>query len=175
MSEAFIGSKFVDGDKDWDAPNWRLVLDNELTDGEAMDFERERDKILYMAENEIGLKHPKTGTTLKLRDDGSIEMFVNEDTGIRLDPAQNAVLIYGDVVHMVAKDVDIHTRPHGFSWNKNLFNPALYYKDSNNPLPQFSATNNTNYSIFSGKARASLYDDKLNSLLNDLGIEVKKR
>lgn len=175
MSEAFVGAKFVDGDKDWDSPEWRKLLDREMMDGQAVDHELEREKHQQIGRREIGLKHAQTGATIKLRDDGAIEMFVNEDTGIRLDPKENTVIIYGDVVHVAAKDMDIHTRPHGFSWNKNLFNPALYYTDDKNPLPKFTGKNGTDYSIFSGKARPSLYDDKLKSMLSVLGIEVKKR
>jgi hypothetical protein len=175
MTEAFVGTKFVDGDKDWDAPEWRLLLDKELVDGQSVDHSKEQESHRYISENEIGLKHPKNGTIIKLKDDGAIEMFVNEDTGIRLDPKENAVLIYGDVIHMVSKDLDIHTRPHGFSWNRHLFNPALYFSDDKNPLPQFTSKNGSDYSLFSEKPRPSLYDEKVITLLNDLGIEVKKR
>lgn len=175
MSEAFVGARFVDGDKDWDAPEWRLLMDKEVVDGQTINHAREQEVHRYFAENEIGLKHPKTGAMVKLKDDGAIEFFVNEDTGIRLDPKENAVIIYGDVVHMVAKDVDIHTRPQGFSWNKHTFNPALYFTDDKNPLPQFTAKNGKEYSLFSGKPRPSLYDDKVKTLLDGLGIEVKKR
>jgi hypothetical protein len=175
MSEAFTGIQFIDGDKDWDAPEWRLNLDKELTDGQPVDHEKEREAHQYVAENEIGLKHPNNGTTIKLRDDGGIEMFVNEDTGIRLDPKENAIILYGDVIHTVSKDLLLHTRPDGFSWNQNLFNPALYYTDDKNPLPKFTTKNGTDYALFSGKARASLYDDTVTGLLSNLGIEVKKR
>ena len=175
MSDAFVSTKFIDGDKDWDAPEWRLLVDKELVDGQAIDHSKEQEQHQYFSENEVGLKHPKTGAMVKLKDDGAIEIFVNEDTGIRLDPVENAVIIYGDAIHMVSKDMDIHTRPQGFSWNKHCFNPALYYTDETNPLPKFTATNGNDYSLFSGKPRPSLYDDKITSLLVKLGIEVKKR
>lgn len=175
MSEAFVGTRFADGDKDWDAPKWRLLMDKEMVDGGTIDHEKEQEAHQYFAENEIGLKHPKNGTMIKLKDDGAIEMFVNEDTGIRLDPKENAVLIYGDMIHMVSKDLDIHTKPSGFSWNKHVFNPALYFTDDKNPLPQFTSKQGKDYSLFTAKPRPSLYDDKMKTLLSNLGIEVSKR
>lgn len=175
MSEAFVGSKFIDGDKDWDAPKWRLLMDKEVIDGESINHAKEQETHQYIAENEIGLKHPKTGAVIKLKDDGAIEIFANEDTGIRLDPNENAIVLYGDVIHTVSKDMHIHTQPHGFSWNRNSFNPALYYTDEKNPLPKFTSKDGGSYSVFSGKARPSLYDKKIKSLLDNLGIEVKQR
>ena len=175
MTEAFTGKTYLDGDKDWDAPKWRTLLDNELVDGEEVDFEKQRQVDYYIAQDEIGLKHPKTGATVKLKDDGSMEMFVNDDTGIRLDPVANAILFYGDVIHTVSKEMNIHTKPHGFSWNGHSLNPALQYEDEKIAFPSFKAENGTDYKLFSPKKRPSLYDSKVQELLNNLGIEVEKR
>ena len=175
MTNAFVGKQYVDGDKDWDAPEWRQLMDKELLDGQAVDFEKDRQVNYYIHQDEVGFKHPKTGATLKLRDDGAIEMFVNEDTGLRLNPADNSVVIYGDNLHIVSKDTHVHTRPDGFSWNGNTFNPALYYEDEKNPLPTFQSTAGKTHKIFSGKDRKSLYDTKVIELLGNLGIEVEKR
>jgi len=175
MSDAFIGRTYNDGDKDWDAPKWRTLMDKELIDGVPVNFEKERTSNYFISEQEIGFKHPQTGATIKLRDDGAIELFVNEDTGMRFDPKENAIIFYGDSIHMVSKDTHIHTRPHGFAWNQNTFNPALYYEDESHPLPSFQSTEGKNYKVFGGKARKSLYDEKIEGLMRNLGTEVVRR
>jgi len=175
MSDVFSGKKYVDGDKDWDAPEWRRLIDKELVDGDEFDFEKERQAKSRFGEDETGIKHPKTGAVIRTNDDGSIEIFVNEDTGIRLDPKENAIILYGDMIHSASKDFHVHTRPHGLAWNYKTFNPALHYEDEKHPLPKLTTAAGKEYGIFSGKPRRSLYDSKVTELLGKLGIEVEER
>lgn len=171
----FAGTHYVDGDKDWDAPEWRKVLDKELVDGDQIEFEKERQKNSRISENETGIKHPVTGATIVAKDDGSIEVFANEDLGFRLDPKENAIIFYGDAIHMATKDFHVHTRPDGFKWNSHAFNPWLYHEDETHDRPSFQSSNGKSYDIFQKKDRKSLYDDKISSLLKQIGVEVEER
>lgn len=175
MENPFVGQTYHDGDKDWDAPQWRLLMDKELVDGDQLDFEREREKHSYVGQNEVGLKHPITGATIKLKDDGCIELLANEDTGILLNPKDNSIIFFGDSVHIASKDTHIHTRPNGFAWNYHTFNPFLYYEDETHKAPSFRSDTGKDYKILERRERKWLYDEKMNSILSNLGIEVERR
>ena len=178
MSNAYVNKTFADGDKDIHFPYWRQVLQKETRDFKAYDLEVEQQKWQFINEDEIALKHPVTGSTFKLADDGSIEMFVNEDTGIRIDSKDNSIIFYGDSVHFATKEMRIHTKPHSLIWNNYNFNPYFYYGDDKTP-PHLSLSSTGEYPrqpipLFQEQTRKHYYDDKVTAMIENLGIETKR-
>lgn len=181
MSGNYVNKTYRDGDKDIYFPLWRQILQREMVNFEAMSLEKEQERILLIKENEIALKHPGTGATIKLGDDGSIELFVNEDTGMRFDSRDNAIIFYGDSVHFATKEMRFHTKPHGFIWNNHNLNPYLYHGDKvegERVIPKVNmeaAQSDGNVSIaaplFQEQQRKFYYDDKVSSIIEELGIE----
>ncbi|MEX3713569.1 hypothetical protein ABFV99_14290 [Cytobacillus horneckiae] len=180
MNDAYVNKTYGDGDKDIYLPFWRQVLQRELTNAEVKNLERLQESMQFINEDEIALKHPATGSTIKLADDGSIEFFVNEDTGIRLDPVDNAIVFYGDSVHFAAKEMRMHTKPYGLIWNNHNFNPYLYHGDkvdNQQQIPRASMMTpkgEINVPLFQKQQRKHFYDDKVKSIIEDLGIETSR-
>lgn len=190
MSDPYVNKTFSDGDKELYLPYWRQVLQKEVTNFKEIDLEKEREKKMEILEDEISLKHPKTGSVIKLLDDGSIEMHVNEDTGIRMDPKENAIIFYGDVIHMTTKETRIHTKPYQFIWNNHNFNPYLYSGDKINNtrcIPQTLVKYGTRETvngkdqlrykekflpIFQEQTRKTYYDKETKQLLEEAGIRL---
>ena len=77
-------------------------------------------------EKEIALKHPWTEAIVKLTDDGMIDIFADDQLGIRVDPNTKSVNMFGDTVNIIANNLNVRTRPYGFNWNGKVFNPSLY-------------------------------------------------
>jgi len=181
MNQAYVTKEYGDGDKEIYMPYWRQVLKTEQTNLKGLDLDRSIEETKFISEDEIALKHPQTGTTFKLRDDGSIELFVNEDTGIRLDPKENAIVFYGDAMHFATKEMRIHTKPQGFIWNNHNLNPYLYYGDKlpgRRIIPQLKLETHygaTSIPMFQEQARKTYQDSKVNELLNELGIDTATR
>lgn len=189
MSNPYVNKTFSDGDKELYLPYWRQVLQKEVTNFKEIDLEKEREKKMEILEDEISLKHPNTGSVLKLLDDGSIEMYVNEDTGIRMDPKENAIVFYGDVIHMATKETRIHTKPYNLIWNNHNFNPYLYSGDKVNDkryIPQTWVKYGTKTTIgekdqltykekfipiFQEQTRKTYYDKETKQLLEEIGIK----
>ncbi|MEC4620931.1 hypothetical protein VST04_22825 [Bacillus paranthracis] len=184
MNEAYVNKTYGDGDKDIHYPYWRQVLQNELVNFKAKSLEKELENWQFISEDEIALKHPVTGSTFKLCDDGSIEMFVNEDTGIRLDAKDNGIIFYGDSIHFATKEMRMHTKPYGFIWNNHNLNPYLYYGDKvgeKRNIPKASMVSmlqdgpsNINVPLFQEQKRKHYYDEKVTSMIEDLGIETAR-
>lgn len=185
MKEAYVNKTYADGDKDIYFPFWREVLQKELVNFEAKSLEKEQEKVLFIGEDEIALKHPVTGSTIKLVNDGSIEMFANEDTGIRFDPKENSIVLYGDSIHMATKEIRMHTKPHGLIWNNHNFNPYLYFGDKVNgkrTIPTIEANGvnangeqvSVNVPLFQEQKRKHYYDEKVTNIIEELGLETSR-
>lgn len=83
----------------------------------------------YFKQKEVGLKHPVTESVIKLTDDGFIDIFADDQLGIRIDPNTKSINILGENINLLAKNVNVRTNPNGFIWNGYYFNPQLYYED----------------------------------------------
>lgn len=184
MNHAYIDKTYGDGDKDIHFPYWRQVVQGESVNFKPTALSNAKENWQFISEDEIALKHPKTGSTLKLADDGSIEMFVNEDTGIRLDPKDNSVIFYGDSVHFATKEMRIHTKPDGFIWNNHNLNPYLYHGNTvggERYIPKVSLSATTTggstlvqVPLFQEQSRKYYYDEKVTAMIEELGIETAR-
>jgi len=76
--------------------------------------------------NEPGIVHPITKSSVKLRDDGCIDLFAGQGLGIRIDPNAGSVNVFADKFNVWSSTTSIHTNDNDFMWNYWPFNPELY-------------------------------------------------
>ena len=57
--------------------------------------------------DEIGIYHPNKNVTIKAKDDGSIDIFVNNNCGININPDSNSINLYGSI-DSVGKNLKIN-------------------------------------------------------------------
>jgi hypothetical protein len=98
-------------------------------DGEAYSAINQDGDDYYFNRDEVGIKHPTLGSVVKLTDDGFIDIFADDQLGIRIDPHSKSINILGDTVNLFTKKFNVKTTPNGFIWNDYYFNPQLYYED----------------------------------------------
>lgn len=121
------------------------------------DSEDERD--YQIEQEEIALKHLETGAIVKLTDDGFIDVFAGPSLGLRLDPHTKSINLFGENVNVMANQFNVRTKPYGFNWNGQTFNPNLYAKEESSVMTE--AKNKVRYS------------DGMVDIMKDLGLMVE--
>ncbi len=76
--------------------------------------------------NEPGFTHPHTGASVRLRDDGCVDIFCGEHVGIRMDPNAKSVNVFAEKFNVWSTTTSIHTDRDKFLWNYNPINPEIY-------------------------------------------------
>jgi hypothetical protein len=80
----------------------------------------------YYGNNEVGFIHQVNKSCIRIADDGDINMFVSDVSGIKIDKQSESVTEIADTVNVIAKKFNLVTSPNGFSWNGYYINPTLY-------------------------------------------------
>lgn len=97
-------------------PNYNTSWEGVLTDlhysHQRILHESEDLKDYVIKEHEIALKHPETGAVVKLADDGLIDIFAGPHVGLRIDPANHSINLFGDSVVVNANSFKVNTRQH---------------------------------------------------------------
>lgn len=120
---------YPDGDVNYTPPPWRHIIDDLNYDHKKVSAPDNHRRDSLIKEDEIALKHPNSNATVKLSDDGCIDLFAGPQLGIRIDPNTNSVNIFGDNLNFFGKQVQVKSKANGFVWNGRAFNPQLYYED----------------------------------------------
>lgn len=68
-------------------------------------------------EREVGLTHPDNSTFFRLRDNGDIELIVNDGLGMVFHQARRTITMYADTIKFLTKE------DAGLRWNNYSFNP----------------------------------------------------
>lgn len=183
MSETknpFIKKVYPDGDFEYSPPEWRSALDEYKARNGKIEHDTENTKDYVIKEDEIALKHPINGATVKLSDDGCVDLFAGEQLGIRLDPNTNSALIFADNIHFFGNNVNFRTKPNGFIWNGYSFNPSLYYEDNNESGLALKGTKNyngtqkdVNISPMLKNSNVVQYSEGMINILTELGLPVE--
>lgn len=118
-----------ENDQEFLVPSWRNKIDSMGTKKVMKDIAYNDQKDYLIKEDEVALKHPKSGAIVKLTDDGYVDIFAGPTLGIRLDPKSNSINFFGDTLNFVTKQMNIVTKPNGFCWNGYYFNPELYMEN----------------------------------------------
>lgn len=56
----------------------------------------------YYDLSEVGLTHPKNKTTVKIKDDGSLDLFTWINQGVRINPIQKTILALSDYIKILS-------------------------------------------------------------------------
>lgn len=83
---AFDKEIFVDGESTYEVPYWRKVVEEVSTNADNFNYSEEFSKRRKIQENEVGLKHPKNNSFVKIKDDGTIEAFAGNGSGVKINP-----------------------------------------------------------------------------------------
>lgn len=83
---AFDKDIFTDGESSYEVPYWRKVIEEIDMNVDTFNYRDEMIKRRRIQEDEIGIKHPKNNSFIKIKDDGTIEAFAGNGSGIRIKP-----------------------------------------------------------------------------------------
>lgn len=85
-------------------------------------------------EKEVGIRHIETKSRLKINDNGNIELFSDNNTGIIVNNEFGTTNLYGEAINENAPLIRMNTQPNGLMWNNHSMNPYLYlHSDKKNP------------------------------------------
>ncbi|MGL4820211.1 MAG: hypothetical protein ACRC5C_09540 [Bacilli bacterium] len=122
MENYFIEGYYPDGDKKMYRTKWVELIQEEETNFASHDLDFSRNRTNFIKGQEIALKHPQTGATIRCSDDGSIELFANEDAGIIITKS-GEVTIIGNKINITSKEMDIESGQYGLRLNQEEIRP----------------------------------------------------
>ena len=71
------------------------------------------------------MNHPENDSVARITDEGVIEFFVSNNTGLRIDPDTESIQFFGDKFKSMTTDFHIHCDEERFMWNYMPVNDAL--------------------------------------------------
>ena len=107
---AFEDKKYLDGEASFKTPLWRRRIESahagigELSYSEMLKEQR------TFQQNEVGLKHPTNGSSLRITDSGAIELFTGYGTGIRISNNETMQL-FADNIQLIGRETKISSQP----------------------------------------------------------------
>lgn len=104
---------FSDGDRLYQVPEWKKWVEKESIRKKKIQ-ERIAEKAKIKTD-EIGLKHPKTGASLILKDDGGIEIFSGDGSGILMEKGR--VIVSGEEMFLSSASMEFQTLPNNVYMN----------------------------------------------------------
>lgn len=125
---------------EYEVPNWKAKLNRLTAQNTTKNIAYQDNTDYLIKEEEIALKHPSSGSIVKLTDDGYVDIFAGPALGIRLDPKTNSINFFGDSLNFIGKQVNIMSKPNGFCWNGYYFNPELYMENATERSPMLTGT-----------------------------------
>lgn len=102
---SFVNKIYRDGEWTFNTPEWYKNIELIEIDNKPTDF-RENNK--QFGPNEVGLKHPTNGSYIRITDDGSIELFSQYGTGIRIG-SNNSIQFFGNNIQPISKEFEVET------------------------------------------------------------------
>lgn len=105
-------------------PEWKLRL-VQLKNKDINTTTEYRSQFAY-GDDEVGMKNPNTESHVKIFDNGNVEMFAGDNTGIVISDQYDTLNLYGNAVNVNTYNMNIATRPYGLTWNGFVINPQIY-------------------------------------------------
>lgn len=93
---AFDKDVYRDGESTYEVPQWRAIIEHIDANVDTISYKEEFDKRRKIQENEVGIKHPRNNSFIKIKDDGTIEAFAGGASGVRIHP-DNRMQFFGDI------------------------------------------------------------------------------
>ena len=162
-------------------PDWKQKLsDIKNKDiNTVVDYEKQ----FKFNHTEVGMRNLKNQSHLKIFDNGNVEMFAGDASGITINDTYDTVNIFGNATNINTHNMNILTRPYGLSWNGYILNPQLYQLHDedfrlNGSVKQWiEATDEvpahwTRRSISIRPFNKASVNDEFNSILSELGIPI---
>lgn len=112
---AFEEYRHKNGDDAFDIPAWRRMVEEELKRNKKSLFEKTMEDF-SIREKEVAIKHPETGASIRLTDDGAIELMVENGNGIRI--TEEGVSFFGKKLAISTGLYELHTKQNGV-WINN--------------------------------------------------------
>jgi hypothetical protein len=104
---------------------WQGTMKDMYYSHDKISHESEDAKDYVIKEQEIALKHPRTGAVVKLTDDGLIDVFANDKVGVRINPHNHSVDIFGDSVNITANNFNVKTRSNTTPVKKQKYSDGM--------------------------------------------------
>lgn len=105
---------------------WQERLRDHQGRGSTPQPQDQDDQEHVLGREDIAMEHPVNKTTVRIREDGRLELFVSPETGLVLDPETESIALVGQHIYQVSSINQIRTAPDGWSWNRHAFNADLY-------------------------------------------------
>ncbi len=119
---------------------------------EPFNPEKEIEEETYPSPTDYVWRHPENGTNIRVKDNGTAQIFVDDDVGIKLDPNTDSITLFADKLKFRGSTVDFHTDSTGLRWNYNPFN-----RDMTNPLKEVLTTVPRGAELIDQAVQSSLY------------------
>lgn len=139
-----------------EVPQWRDRLRDHLSRGGTPRPQDQDDQEQAIGRSDIAMEHPENKSALRVRDDGRIELFVSDETGILLDPTTDTIAFIAKHIYQVSTTNHTRTAPDGFLWNRHAFNAELY-----------DGSDSTS-TVFHSQEQSERHSPSLQNLLADL-------
>lgn len=114
--QRFIKNIYEDGDKDYQPARWFEKLEN-LKEDSGFNLGKTIEEDKKIKKKEVGIFHPDNEAIIKVDDDGSINLFSSEKTGIRIDKENDTIIIFGNEVQFMTNM--IHYKMHAQKIKEN--------------------------------------------------------
>lgn len=114
---AFDKEIFADGESTYEVPYWRKVIEEVSTNVGTFSYNKEFLKRRKIQEDEVGIKHPKNNSFIKIKDDGTIEAFAGNGSGIRINPDETMQLF--GAIQVIGNKFQGVTQTNESSFNEN--------------------------------------------------------
>lgn len=75
--------------------------------------------------NDIVMKHPENGANIRIKDNKTIMLFADENTGIKIDPNSGSIQHVSDKSIFQSEYINFNTANRGLRWNYQPFNNSL--------------------------------------------------
>lgn len=108
-------------------PDWKIKI-FELKNRDSNTI-KDYEKQFKFGPTEVGMRNRQTKSHLKIYDNGNIDLFAGDITGLRIDDFLDTIVLYGNKVAMDTQIVKLKTLPNGLIWNDYYMNPQLYQLD----------------------------------------------
>lgn len=108
--------------RDFKKKSWR---ERAKTKREPFNPEYEIKKEAYPSPTDQVIKHPGNGANIRIKDNGTIQLFSNNNTGIKIDPNSGAIQFFGNKFKSMTDEFHINSDDNKFLWNYMPFNSEL--------------------------------------------------
>ena len=106
--------------------NWQQRMKNLDTNGN-IDVDTILEESKKVKGDNVALIGNGNDSIVRISPDGKIGMFVDDKTGIQIDPKTKAVNVFGDNINFFSGNINMYTKLNGLRWNKFPLNlvPAM--------------------------------------------------